>query len=56
MLGGGIRKLNVDSMGMQFKGLEGGPCGHERAEVMLDRLEHLLPIPTGAEVERWRRG
>lgn len=32
------------------------PCGHERAEVMLDRLEHLLPIPTGAEVDRWRKG
>lgn len=31
-------------------------CGHERAEVMLDRLEHLLPIPTGAEVDRWRKG
>lgn len=50
--------LNVDSMGMQFKGLGVGsePCGHERAEVMLDRLEHLLPIPTGAEVDRWRKG
>lgn len=47
--------LNVDSMGMQLKGLGGSePRGHERAEVMLDRLEHLLPIPTGAEVERWR--
>lgn len=33
--------LNVDSMGMHFKGLGSGPCGHERAEVMLDRLEHL---------------
>lgn len=50
--------LNVDLMGMQFKGLGGGAehCGHERKEVMLDSLEHLLPIPTGAEVDRWRKG
>lgn len=55
MLEGGIRMLTVDSMGMQLKGLGGSePCGHERAEIMLDRLEHLLPIPTGAEVERWK--
>lgn len=49
--------LNTDSMGMHFKGLGGSePYGHERAEVMLDRIEHLLPIPTGAEVERWSKG
>lgn len=29
--------------------------GHERAGVMLDRLEHLLPIPTGAKMDRWRK-
>ena len=23
--------------------------------VMLDRLEHLLPIPTGAKMDRWRK-
>lgn len=22
---------------------------------MLDRLEHLLPIPTGAKMDRWRK-
>lgn len=29
--------------------------GHERGGVMLDRLEHLLPIPTGAKMDRWRK-
>lgn len=49
--------LIVDLTGMQFKGLGGAEhCGHKRAEVMLDSLEHLLPIPTGAEVDRWRKG
>lgn len=54
MLEGGIGMLNVESMDMQFKGLGGSEPGSERAEVMLDKLEDLLPIPTGAEVERWK--
>lgn len=31
--------------------------GHERGGswVMLDRLELLLPIPTGAKMDRWRK-
>lgn len=39
-------------------GVSGGGSligGHERGGVMLDRLEHLLPIPTGAEMDRWRK-
>lgn len=60
MLRGSIRKLTVESMGMQF-GVSGGGGGgsliggHERGGVMLDRLEHLLPIPTGAKMDRWRK-
>lgn len=40
-----------------FRGGGGGSLigGHERGGVMLDRLEHLLPIPTGAKMDRWRK-
>lgn len=42
-------------------GVSGGSLtgGHESSGggggVMLDRLEHLLPIPTGAKMDRWRK-
>lgn len=39
--------LTVESMGMQPGG------GSEWGGVMLEHLEHLLPIPTGAKMDRW---
>lgn len=45
----------MDSMGMQLRVLGGQWLMAMRAEVMLDRLEHLLPIPTGAKMDRWRK-
>lgn len=56
MLRGSIRKLTVESIGMQL-GVSGGSLigGHERRGDMLDRLEHLLPIPIGAKMDRWRK-
>lgn len=52
MLRENIRKLAEDSMGMQFRVLGGPP---EEGRVMLDMLELLLPIPTRAKMERWRK-
>lgn len=62
MLGGSIGKLTVESMGMQLR-VSGERGGRRRIDlvamrgdgVMLDRLEHLLPIPTGAKMDRWRK-
>lgn len=33
----------------------GGLVGEREGGVMLLRLEHLLPIPTGAKMNRWRK-
>lgn len=60
MLGGSIRKLTVESMGMQLRVSGVGidlvaMRGDGGGWVMLDRLEHLLPIPTGAKMDRWRK-
>lgn len=56
MLGGGTGKLAVVGMGMHVGvGPWGGGCGRG---LMLNGPEHVLPIPTGAEMDGWseRRG
>lgn len=57
MLGRGTGTLTVDLLGMHVRGISGGhwSVAVRGRELMLNGLEHLLPIPTGAEMDRWRK-
>lgn len=57
MLGRGTGTLTVDVMGMHVGGISGGHwlVAVRGQELMLNGLEHLLPIPTGAEMDRWKK-